>query len=177
VLADAANGWLQVLSGEIDPEVMQTAARRLHGAGLAWEAAQLAGQAAARTTDRRAMTALLNCARTLHGNPTGNPTNFPTSGQGLDATQLDSQPAHTDAPYPGTSTAAGRPVEDRSILSERELEVSQLVLGGLTHKQIGERLFISAKTVEHHMARIRQRLGVANRDELFARLRAVLAGE
>jgi DNA-binding NarL/FixJ family response regulator len=48
------------------------------------------------------------------------------------------------------------------------------VLAGLTHKQIGERLFISAKTVEHHMSRIRQRLGVTNRNELFGRLRSVI---
>jgi DNA-binding CsgD family transcriptional regulator len=176
-LADAATSWLYLLSGEIDPEAVQAAARRLHRVGLAWEAAQLAGQAAARTRDRRAMTALLNCARALHGNGTGGPNSFSASEEGLDGTHHDTPRAHTDAPYSGSATAAGRPVEDRSILSERELEVSQLILAGLTHKQIGERLFISAKTVEHHMARIRQRLGVGNRDELFARLRAVLAGE
>ncbi|MGH3840674.1 MAG: LuxR C-terminal-related transcriptional regulator [Pseudonocardiaceae bacterium] len=179
-LAAAASSWLQVLSGEIDAAAVQAAARRLHGVGLAWEAAHLAGQAATRTTDRRAMTALLNCARALHGNPAGGPNSFPASAEGLDATGLDAtgldaRPAHIDAPNPGTATAAGRPVEDRSILSERELEVSQLVLAGLTQKQIGERLFISAKTVEHHMARIRQRLGVGNRDELFTRLRSEIA--
>jgi DNA-binding CsgD family transcriptional regulator len=60
------------------------------------------------------------------------------------------------------------------VLTERELEVSRLVLAGLTYKQIGKRLFISTKTVEHHMARIRQRLGVTGRDELFGRLRALV---
>jgi DNA-binding CsgD family transcriptional regulator len=48
-----------------------------------------------------------------------------------------------------------------------------LVLGGLTYKQIGDRLFISAKTVEHHVARMRQRLNCASRGELLARLRAI----
>jgi len=32
------------------------------------------------------------------------------------------------------------------------------MLTGLTYRQIGERLFISAKTVEYHVARMRQRL-------------------
>jgi DNA-binding CsgD family transcriptional regulator len=57
------------------------------------------------------------------------------------------------------------------MLSEREREVAELVLTGLTYRQIGERLFISAKTVEHHVARMRQRLDVTSRDELFAQLR------
>ena len=58
------------------------------------------------------------------------------------------------------------------MLSEREREVAALVVQGLTYKEIGERLFISAKTVEHHVARMRQRLGVTGRGELFAQLRA-----
>ena len=48
------------------------------------------------------------------------------------------------------------------------------MLAGLTYKQIGEQLFISAKTVEHHMARMRQRLGSGSRGELFARLRILV---
>jgi DNA-binding CsgD family transcriptional regulator len=171
-LAAAANSWLHVLAGEVDPEAVQTAARRLHGVGLAWEAAQLAGQAATRTTDRRAMAALLNCARALHDR-----SDRPAAPQVAEG-ELHAAPAQADAPYPVTAEAsAGGPVETRSILSERELEVGQLILAGLTHKQIGERLFISAKTVEHHMARIRQRLGVGNRNELFGRLRSVIAGD
>jgi DNA-binding CsgD family transcriptional regulator len=59
-------------------------------------------------------------------------------------------------------------------LSDREREVAGLVLEGLTYKQIGERLFISAKTVEHHVARMRQRLGSGSRGELFAHLRQIV---
>jgi DNA-binding CsgD family transcriptional regulator len=61
-------------------------------------------------------------------------------------------------------------------LSPREIEVAELLVGGMTYKQIGERLFISAKTVEHHVARIRQRLGSTSRRELLARLRVIVAG-
>jgi DNA-binding CsgD family transcriptional regulator/DNA replicative helicase MCM subunit Mcm2 (Cdc46/Mcm family) len=161
VLVAAASSWLQVLSGGINPEAVQTAARRLHGVGLAWDAAQLASQAAARTTDRRAMATLLTCARALYGSLPSDPDSSPGSGGELDA-----------APAP--AAAGSGSVEARSILSERELEVGQLILTGLTHKQIGERLFISAKTVEHHMARIRQRLGVGSRKELFDQLRSLI---
>jgi DNA-binding CsgD family transcriptional regulator len=59
-------------------------------------------------------------------------------------------------------------------LSGREREVAELVVSGLTYKQIGERLFISAKTVEHHVAKMRRRLGCATRSELFTRLRTLL---
>ena len=58
-------------------------------------------------------------------------------------------------------------------LSEREREVAELVLAGLTYKQIGDQLFISAKTVEHHVARMRQRLSCTSRSELLARLRSL----
>jgi DNA-binding CsgD family transcriptional regulator len=59
-------------------------------------------------------------------------------------------------------------------LSGREREVAELVVSGLTYKQIGERLFISAKTVEHHVAKMRRRLGCATRSELFTQLRTLL---
>jgi DNA-binding CsgD family transcriptional regulator len=44
----------------------------------------------------------------------------------------------------------------------------------MTYRQIADRLYLSAKTVEHHMARIRQRLGCADRHELLSRLREIL---
>ncbi|MGZ4613869.1 MAG: helix-turn-helix domain-containing protein, partial [Kineosporiaceae bacterium] len=48
------------------------------------------------------------------------------------------------------------------------------VVAGQTYREIGEQLYISAKTVEHHVARIRQRLGAETRSDLLARLRAEL---
>lgn len=56
-------------------------------------------------------------------------------------------------------------------LSEREAEVARLVSEGRTYKDIGAQLFISAKTVEHHVARIRQRLGAGSRAEMLATIR------
>lgn len=52
-----------------------------------------------------------------------------------------------------------------------------MVIDGLTYKEIGERLFISPKTVEHHVARIRQRLGADTRQEMLALLRTLTAAD
>jgi DNA-binding CsgD family transcriptional regulator len=48
------------------------------------------------------------------------------------------------------------------------------VVEGRTYREIGGRLFISAKTVEHHVSRMRQRLGASDRSDLLARLRVEL---
>lgn len=58
-----------------------------------------------------------------------------------------------------------------------EREVAELLLLGMPYRDIGARLFISAKTVEHHVARIRQRLGAGSRSEMLSMLRAMLAPE
>ncbi len=44
----------------------------------------------------------------------------------------------------------------------------RLVAEGLTNAAIGERLFISPKTAEHHVGRIRQKLGLRSRAEAAA---------
>jgi DNA-binding NarL/FixJ family response regulator len=61
------------------------------------------------------------------------------------------------------------------MLSEREQTVAQYVVDGLTHKEIGAQLYISPKTVEHHVAKIRQKLGASTRAEMLAALRSQLA--
>ena len=63
-----------------------------------------------------------------------------------------------------------------SALSPREREVAVLIVDGLRYKEIGAELYISPKTVEHHVARIRQRIGVDNRADMLAVLRAELRG-
>lgn len=62
-----------------------------------------------------------------------------------------------------------------SPLTTRELEVGRLVLDGHGYRIIGERLFISPKTVEHHVARIRSRLGAVSRGDLMEKLHDELA--
>jgi DNA-binding CsgD family transcriptional regulator len=148
---------MQVLSGEFECSDVESAARRLQSIGLANDGSRLAGQAAIRTTDRKVMVALMGCARTLQASGPGAATSVVDDG-GDDVPDPQSTPRPAAAP----------------MLSQREREVAELVLTGLTYRQIGQRLFISAKTVEHHVARIRQRLDVTSRDELFAQLRMLV---
>ena len=48
-------------------------------------------------------------------------------------------------------------------LSEREVEVLRLLARGQTNKQIAGQLFISAKTVQHHIAHIYAKVGISTR--------------
>lgn len=51
-------------------------------------------------------------------------------------------------------------------LRERELEVLSLIARGYGNKEIGEKLFISVKTVESYRAKIMNKLGLKTRAEL-----------
>lgn len=64
------------------------------------------------------------------------------------------------------------------LLTDREAEVLELVAQGLTNRQIGERLFISGKTVSVHVSNVLAKLGVTGRAEAVAvaHRRGLLAG-
>lgn len=53
--------------------------------------------------------------------------------------------------------------ENSALLTERELGVLELLKEGLQNKEIGSRLFISAKTVDHHISSILAKLDVDSR--------------
>lgn len=53
-------------------------------------------------------------------------------------------------------------------LTETELRVARLAAEGLTNRQIGERLFISRRTVETHLAHVFAKLGLTSRVSLAA---------
>jgi holo-[acyl-carrier protein] synthase len=48
-------------------------------------------------------------------------------------------------------------------LTHRQRQVAELVSEGLTNRQIADRLFVTQKTVEMHLAQVFTRLGVSNR--------------
>ncbi|MGN6273256.1 MAG: LuxR C-terminal-related transcriptional regulator [Protaetiibacter sp.] len=54
----------------------------------------------------------------------------------------------------------------REVLTERELEVTLLVIEGASNREIAERLYVSVRTVEVHVGRILAKLGVRSRVEL-----------
>lgn len=155
-MARAGRVWTAVLAGSVDPDAVVGAAESLSQIGLLWDAARLAGHGAARAADRRVAAQLLACARELH----------PSEGS--------PRPVGT-----GMEEAASGPAENapEEVLSDREIEVAQLVLRGRTYAEIGDAIFISPRTVEHHIAHIRRRLGASSRSELLARLRLLLGDQ
>ena len=65
------------------------------------------------------------------------------------------------APGPGPSCAQLRELP----LTRRETEVTELIAGGLTNRQIAERLFIAQRTVDTHVGHILAKLGCNNRSQ------------
>jgi DNA-binding CsgD family transcriptional regulator len=76
------------------------------------------------------------------------------------------------------ATPAQRRGDDRQwgpwSLTQRELEVLQLLAEGATNGEISQRLYISPKTTKNHLAAIFQKLDVTNRTH--ALVRAVVMG-
>lgn len=157
-LAAAGRTWLKVLANHVDADEVAASARALSQAGLTWDATRLASQAALHATDGRVSGAMLQVARDLKLTVVG------------DDRADDPDASVASAPAP-TSTRTSRAPQ----LSEREREVAELLLLGLPYRDIGAQLFISAKTVEHHVARIRRRLGAESRSEMLSMLRTMLA--
>ena len=64
----------------------------------------------------------------------------------------------------GGSGGGGSPVD---VLSDREMEVFQLLGEGLTVRKIAENLFVSVKTVEAHREHIKQKMKFKSSSELL----------
>ena len=78
----------------------------------------------------------------------------------------------------GVVGEAPAPRSDTFGLSRREHEVLALISDGRTNREIGERLFISQKTVGVHVGNILAKLGVSGRVEAAAvAIRLGLAGD
>ncbi|MFS0705833.1 AAA family ATPase [Cellulomonas sp. 179-A 9B4 NHS] len=65
----------------------------------------------------------------------------------------------------GRLDVAGVRGETADVLTAREAEVLALVAQGLSNRQIGERLFISGKTVSVHVSNVLAKLGASGRTE------------
>jgi DNA-binding NarL/FixJ family response regulator len=65
-----------------------------------------------------------------------------------------------------SASRRGRPGSARPLLADREQEVLRLVALGHTDKEIGGQLYISPRTVQNHLTRIRHKTGLQRRSEL-----------
>ena len=63
----------------------------------------------------------------------------------------------------GDDEPAAAPSSDLSELSRREQEVLTLVAAGLSNEQIGERLFLSTRTVERHLSNVYAKLRLSGK--------------
>jgi DNA-binding CsgD family transcriptional regulator len=78
-------------------------------------------------------------------------------------TELRAAGERMPAPRPAAATA----------LSAQEMQIARLAAEGLSNREIGERLFLSPRTVGSHLYRIFPKLGITSRAQLAARLGSV----
>jgi DNA-binding CsgD family transcriptional regulator len=69
-----------------------------------------------------------------------------------------------------------RVVETRDDLSPQELQIASLAAGGLTNRDIADRLFVSHRTVGSHLYRLFPKLGISSRAELPQAIQNLRAG-
>jgi len=70
------------------------------------------------------------------------------------------------SPIPRRPSGATR--QHPSGLTPSEAEIADLLAEGLTNREIAAKLFVSDRTVEHHVTAILRKLGVRSRRELRA---------
>lgn len=140
-----------------------TPARLCHVRGLAADDPKLLDEAATRF---EALGALLLAAEALRAAADAN------RGSGLRAAAAASD-RRADALLErceGASTPTLRLAAAASLLTRREQEVAGLAVEGLSNQQISERLAVSVRTVENHLQRAYEKLGVGARDQLAGAL-------
>ena len=60
--------------------------------------------------------------------------------------------------------------EARDQLTAQELQIAQLAATGLSNRQIGQRLYLSHRTISTHLYRVFPKLGITSRAELSGAL-------
>ncbi|MEM9035086.1 MAG: AAA family ATPase [Actinomycetota bacterium] len=155
---------LAALRGDVDVEQGEAAAEALEAVGYLHEAAQalllVAERLASTNDDAEPVVRRLADLTAQHGMTVlAERTRSLAAVSRIDLTdgEVDQTPATDGAPAP-------LPLQ----LTPREVEVMALVAEGLTNKAIGERLFLSHRTVSTHISNLLAKLGVANRGEAAA---------
>jgi LuxR family maltose regulon positive regulatory protein len=112
---------------------------------------------------RKALEAALNL-----GIPEGYLRTFMDEGDGI-LSLLKNWQGSSDLVKPLLDPAKDKNKKVEMIITARELDILRGMAEGLSNKEIGQRLFISAGTVKAHSASIYRKLEVENRTEAIAR--------
>ncbi len=91
---------------------------------------------------------------------------FTRDGLARRAAEATQRAARLAAGCEGARTPALRVGIETTPLTRREREVAELAARGMASKEIAEKLFVSARTVENHLQRAYEKLGVRGRPEL-----------
>jgi DNA-binding CsgD family transcriptional regulator len=95
---------------------------------------------------------------------------FDSSGHRRAATACRVLLSRAGAAVPRRRGDAAAPSDLAALgVTAREADVLRLVADGLTNREIGERLFLSPRTVEKHVERLLAKTGAPNRSQLVAR--------
>ncbi|MEZ0076470.1 response regulator transcription factor [Planotetraspora sp. GP83] len=74
---------------------------------------------------------------------------------------------------PGSSSGERAPDHGPAVqdaLSAQELQIARLAAAGLSNREIGQRLYLSPRTVGSHLYRIFPKLNITSRSQLASRL-------
>ena len=74
-----------------------------------------------------------------------------------------------------TGLTTTRPGNSGPVMTPQEQQIAELAAAGFTNKEIGERLFLSHRTISSHLYRIYPKLGITSRGALGAALAALSA--
>jgi non-specific serine/threonine protein kinase len=84
-----------------------------------------------------------------------------------EGSQMTLDDAIDEALHEGSDVKSAQ-TPDRSGLTRREFEIASMVAGGMTNRQISQKLFIAERTAEGHVERIRNKLGFRSRSQIAA---------
>lgn len=121
-------------------------------------------------------------AGTQAGTPTGRPPGTPAATQARRPTRTTIRAAAATPTAPSGPTGhTARPTATRPALAERlnahELRVAQLILAGLTNREIAEAFRVTPRAVEQHITRIYRTLHISRRAQLANALRDLGPGQ
>ncbi len=152
--AALAQARVCLASGEGDAlECLHTAVTGFASAQLPFEAAQARLVLAAALAQDRPEVAMAEARAALAG---------------FEALNAASHADATAALLRSLGARTASPRSSGAVLSKREAEVLELIALGLTNPEISRRLYISRKTVEHHVGNVLAKLGLRSRAEAAA---------